>query len=186
MPSANQMVAIEIDDATIAKLTADTTGSPTYATTINVPNIVELTVEAVLKTATLEGDSAVTAVFSKVTHATGTIRFRSVPLDVLEVLIGATLTASGVTPNMQQLLAIAANSKPNYFKLQGRSTQTEGLDAVATGLRTVVYKAKLTGNPRINFNGDYVMIESNFTAVRTNSDGKLIDVIGEETQTVLA
>lgn len=186
MPMAKQLTAIEIDDCKISELTADAGGAPTYATAIKVPNTVDLTVTPQLKTATNEGDAMVTGVYSKVTHVTGTVKFNSVPLDILTTLTGGTLTASGTTPNQTQILAIGAGSLPKCFKIQGRAVGVEGIDAAAAGLRVTVYKARLTGNPNISLNGNYVTFDCAFTAVRTMSDAKLLDITGEETKTVLA
>lgn len=185
MPIAKQLVAIEIDDAKISELTADTGGAPTYAAAVDVPNVVEVSVQPQLKTATLDGDAQVTAVFSKVTHLTGSMKFKSVPMDVLTTLYGGTLTTTGTTPNQTQVLALGANAFPKYFKLQGRSAQVEGLDAAAAGLRLSVYKCKLTGNPTFSMSGDYINLQADFTAVRTNSDQKLVDWTVEETKTAL-
>lgn len=186
MPGPVQLTAIEIDDAKVAKLLTDVSSAPTYDTAIDVPNVVELVYELQLKNAILEGDAAVKGVFSKATHATGNLRCRAIPLNILQFMVGATLTASGTTPNQIQTLSIGGNAKGSYFKIVGRAAEAEGLDATGTGLKATVWKAKLTGTLRFALNGEYAMIESGFTAVRTNSDDKLIDIVGEETQTTIS
>lgn len=187
MPAAKQVIAIEIDDCKISELTADTGASPTYATAIDVPNIVSMQVQPQLRSATLEGDAVVDSVYSKVTHATGSIQFRSVPMDVLGVMLGASVTQSGTTPNQTTVLAIGENAKGKFFKLQGRAVNVEGIDATAAaGLKAVVYKAKLTGTPQITFNEGFADLTAEYTAVRTRSDRKLFDITVEETQTVIS
>lgn len=186
MAGAKQVIAIEIDDCKIAKMTADVSSAPTYDTAIDVPKIGELTAEIQLKTATLEGDAEVSHVYSKATHVTGSIRFRSLPLDAFQVMTGASLTASGTTPNQIQTLSLGNGAKGSYFKIVGRSAEAEGLDATATGLKVTIWKAKLTGAVRYSLTGEYVNMESSYTAVRTNSDKKLMDIVTEETQTTIS
>ncbi len=185
MPAAKQAVSIELDDAKIALLTADTTTAPTYSASVDVPNAVELNFQLQMKTATLEGDAVVDAVYSKVTHATGTIRFRAVALDLDANVLGGTVTQTGTTPNQVTTLDILGSSMAAYFKVEGRAAWVEGIDGVAAGDRLTVWKAKVTTGPTTTRSGDFVITEYGFTAVRARSNNKLVSKILEETKTAL-
>lgn len=185
MPAATRAASIDIDDAKIALLTADLSSAPTYAASVDVPNVVELNFQFQMKTALLEGDSVVDAVYSKITHATGTISFRAAALDLDANLLGGTMTQTGTTPNQITTLDILGSSLAQYFKVEGRATHVEGIDGVATGDRVTVWKAKVTTGPTTTRSGDFVITEYGFTAVRARSNNKLVSKVLEETKTAL-
>lgn len=186
MPAAKQAVYIEFDDAMIYELQADTSSAPTYATGIDIPNVVELTGELVGRQSLLEGDATVDAHFAKFTHLTGTLRFRSVPLDVYAIITGGTVAQSGTTPDQITEFTISENSMPKSFKIAGRAAYVEGIDGVASGMRIEIYKCKANGNVRVvSLTQEWASFDVPFLAVRARSSKKIMKKVLEETQTAL-
>lgn len=187
MPAAKQAVYIEFDDAKIYALTADSASEPTYAAGIDIKNVVDMNAELVGRSATLEGDGGVDAIHTKFTHMTGTISFRSVPLDVYAIVTGGTVTQTGTTPNQTTEFSVSDGALAGYFKLAGRAAYVEGVDGVAEGMMTEVLKCKVNGNVRvISLTNEWASFDLPFAAVRTRANGKMMRTVLQETQAALS
>jgi hypothetical protein len=185
---ANQVAFIEIDQVTIEELTAGTDvvgGTPAYGPPVRVPDIMELTTNIVIKSTLREGDAKVKGVFAKVTHATGNVKANSVPVDALAIMVGGTVTPTGATPNQVRTWKVTGNAKGKYFRIKGRAVNVEGIDGIAAGAMVVLPKVKITGNLPLGMAQDYANINTEFTAVATESDDTVLDFVIEETQTDL-
>lgn len=187
MPAAKQAIYIEFDQAMIYGLTADVTTDPTYSAGIDIPNAVEMTADLIGKSSLLEGDASVDAIFTKFTHMTGTIKFRSVPLDVLALVTGGTTTSSGTTPAQTTEFVVSENALAKYFKLAGRAANVEGIDGIATGMKVEIFKCKANGNVRIvSLNAEWASFDLPFAAVRSRANRKIMRKVIEETQTAVS
>jgi hypothetical protein len=187
MPAAKQALLIDIDDCKIYPLSTDSSGSaPTYGAAIDIPNIVELTYNDETQSALAKGDAAVKGASLKTTHGKGKAKMTGLPLDVLQAMLGGTVTTAGTTPNQTATWSVSGGAFASYFKLAGRAAVAEGIDATASGAQIIIYKAKLASAPSITFGGsDYATLEFDFVAVQPNGTAGIRDIIIQETKAAL-
>jgi hypothetical protein len=174
-----------VEDAKVAKMTADPPGGTTlYATSVDVPGIKSVTLTINITEKELRGDNTsldVDVIYGK---GTGTINYAKNSHDLHVVLLGATKADSGTTPNQVSKLTLLGSDRPNYFKLEAK-TPTGGADpSGVTGgdEHLVLYKCKITG-----FGGfglaeeDYETFSVPFSCLARLSDSKWIDDVLNET-----
>lgn len=183
MPTAKQFRAVEIDDAKVYEMTADTGAAPTYASGIDIPAMVELSVTEVTGTKEWEGDSVVYGSHSKVLKVTFDLKCNAVPLDVIAIWTGSTLASAGTTPNQTNTLPVLSTDLAKYWKITGRWLGVEGHDdATGKGLQLSLLKCKMTGGLKYAMNGDVASVSGSGTAYATLSSKKIREFVGQETQ----
>lgn len=96
-----------------------------YGTAIDVPSAQMMSTTMRIISAELEGDDKITASGSRAIGAQAQIRFGSVSLAVLEVILGIASTPSG-TPVIQDHLKVAGGTSMPYFGLCGKLNAEEG------------------------------------------------------------
>lgn len=175
-----------IDDAKVAKLTADPAGgTTTYATSVDVPGIKSISIAIDVNQKELRGDNKLLDAEVTYGKASGTINYAKGEHGLHVVLLGATKADSGTTPNQISKLSVHGADRPNYFKLEGR-TPVGGADP--SGLTTgdehiVLYKCKITGFGGFGFaEEDYDTFAVPFIAFARLSDDLWIDDVLNETQ----
>lgn len=102
-------------------------GDGTYTGLIDVPSVQLLGAILKIISAQLEGDDQITATASRAISGESQLRFGSVSLAALEILIGNTSVTSGTTPNEQDALTISGGDNMPYFGLCGRALAEEGV-----------------------------------------------------------
>lgn len=187
MPISHISKQFAIDDAKIAKVTADPVGgTTTYATVVDVPGVKAMVSAVELQEKQLRGDNTLLDIDVSYVRATGTLTFAKVNLDMDAVLLGATVTDSGTTPNMLATLGLKSSDRPNYFKIEGR-TPVGGADTVTGDLHVVLYKCKITGYSGFGFaEEDYSTFSVPFAAIGRASDSKWFDRVLNETAVAIS
>lgn len=179
-----------VDDSKVSKITADPVGgSTTYASSVDIPGIKSVSIAIDITVKELRGDNKLLdsdAVYAK---ATGTFNYAKNSHDLHVVLLGATKTDAGTTPNQTSTLALLGTHRPNKFKYEGK-TPTGGADP--SGLVTgdehlVLYKCMITGFGGFGFSEeDYETFSVPFTAYARLSDDKWIDDVLNETAVAIS
>lgn len=187
MATAKQFRAVEVDDAKVYEMTADTGAAPTYASGIDIPAIVELGITEVTATKEWEGDAVVYGAHSKTVKITFDLRCNAVPLDVLAIWSGSTVASAGTTPNQTNTLPLLATDLAKYWKITGRWLGVEGHDdSSGKGLQVSLLKCKMTGGIKYALNGDVASVSGSGTAYATLSTKKMREFVGQETQTTVS
>jgi hypothetical protein len=178
-----------VADAKVSKVTADPAGgTTTYASSVDVPGIKSVTLSIEVNEKELRGDNKLLDADVTYAKATGTFNYAKSSHDLHAVLLGATKTDSGTTPNQISKLALKGSDRPNYFKFEA-ATPSGGADPsgiVAGDAHLVLYKAKITG-----FGGfglaeeDYNTFSVPFVAFARLSDDAWIDDVLNETAVVI-
>lgn len=188
MPLPTDLKLIQLYDAKISKLTADSGASPTYDTGVDIPGIVKIMAQPKMEMKELKGDGAILDVYSRVVSIDVEVECAKLPLLVLPIIQGGTTTAGGVTPNQTQTYALALGSAgPSYFKLEG--VWDYAGDGIADA-HLVVYKIKCTEPPAVEVqdaNGDFGKVTFKGMAVPYEATGrKFMEIIGNETASPIA
>lgn len=97
----------------------------TFGNNVDVPSVQMLRGQLQTVNAQLEGDDRITATAARGISAQITMRWGSVHLDVLEVIMGSTRQDSGSSPNGYSFVNID-NRKMPYFGIAGRAEAEEG------------------------------------------------------------
>ena len=112
-----------LNDVKIATWTA----TDTYATAVDVPSVQLMGAVLQIISAQLEGDDTITATAARAIGGEVRIRFGSVNMAALEVLLGNTATSSVSTPNEVKQLKLAGGDNMPYFGIVGRALAEEGI-----------------------------------------------------------
>lgn len=96
-------------------------GNGTFGTPVDVPSVQLLDMQLRIEKSELTGDNRITATASRIVGATIQLRFGSIHLDVLEVMLG---TAIGYTYGDRDILI--ANKKLPRFGICGKAEAEEG------------------------------------------------------------
>lgn len=110
-----------------------------YGTAVDVPSIQMMGSVLQIVSAQLEGDDEITATASRAIGGEVRIRFGSVSIAALEVLLGNTSTASGA---VQDHLAVDGGDNMPYFGICGKALAEEG----AGDLHVFMPKVKITSD----------------------------------------
>lgn len=111
----------DIQDSKIASRVGD----GTWGANVDVPSVQMLRGQLRFSTATLEGDARETDTHARAIGGQMTLRFGSVSLAVLEIMLGRDLETSGSTPNRSRRIRVTDKKMP-YFAICGRSEATQG------------------------------------------------------------
>lgn len=186
MPLPTVLKLIQLYDAEIKKLTADSGASPTYDAAINIPGVTKISVQPKMETKELKGDGALLDVYSRITVLEVEIEMAMLPLEALPIIQGGSLGAAGVTPNQTQTYDLALDSPgPSYFGLEGVWDYAgEGI----ADAHLVVQKVKCTEAPVIEVNdanGDFAKVTIKGMAVPSAANKKFFQLIANETADLL-
>jgi hypothetical protein len=169
-----------VDDAAIYKLTSDpASGSPTYASKIDIPGIKSVGISGDVNSTELRGDGQRIDYAAKLGGLSLTFEGAKLALDVLAATVGGAVTDSGTTPNMKAEWALLGTDTMNYFKFEA---MTRGVDTITGDGHMVLHKCILTSFPGLGYaEEDYQTFSLEAAAMPLISNGKLINVPLNET-----
>lgn len=182
MPLSHVTKVFGVNDAKIAKLTADPAGgTATYGSSVDVPGIKSVTISGEINTVDLRGDHSLLDSDSTLQNITLTFEYAKLSLDALVVWLGGTVTDSGTTPDQIAKLALLGTDTllANNWKFEAK---TVSADTVGGDVHLVLYKCKLTSFPELGTaEEDYLTFTVEARAVPRLADAKWIDVEARET-----
>jgi hypothetical protein len=97
-----------------------------YGTAVDVPSVQLMGAVLRILSAQLVGDDKITATAARAIGGQSQLRFGSVSIAALEVMLGNTSTASGTTPNAQDHLKVVGGDNMPYFGICGKALAEEG------------------------------------------------------------
>jgi len=168
-----------IQDCKIAKLLTDTDSETTYNTILDVP-IKNLSFKPIIETYTLKHDDNDQEIDQVLQGYEITGAMARVPLDVLAVMEGGEVAATGTGDAEIQTYTNLYTDIPNYFKLETQSTRVFGSDGTPGDLHNLFHKCKIT-DMNHSIEDDFATIEFTARVVRTVYEGKLKTTIINET-----
>lgn len=170
-----------INDAKIFKLTTDNATSLIYEAAVDIPGVRSLKVTPNFIEKELRGDEAILDTYTKLDSIEWSFENAILSLGALAILLGGTVTAGGVTPNRRQTYTLTKNDVPAYFKLEAKADYTSAGD-----IHVVLYKCK-AGKVDYELKGeDYAVVSASGKAIGTVKDGKVKDVVINETATAIS
>lgn len=177
MPLPTETKLLELTDVKISPLTSDA-DPPVYGTAVDVPGIQTLEVTPKLASKELRGDNKILDVWSRCESIDWKWSCAKLPLEVLDILLGGTVTAAGTTPNQTQTYSLVGADRPTWFKVEGKVAYVEeGLGDV----HVVIFKCKCTGGAAFSLGEDFAKLEASGVAIPLGTTDKLLDVILNET-----
>lgn len=182
MPITHETKLYAVSDAKIAKLLTDPTGgAATYGSLIDLPGIKEVGLGFVLNAKELRGDNKQLDADTTLVGVTLTFSNAKISLDALAVMLGGTVTDSGVTPNQKAQLRRLGSDVLSYFKFEAK-TPTGGIDVATGDAHLVVYKAKVQSGFDLGFaEEDYRIFSGEARGVVRLADDFLYDLVENET-----
>lgn len=164
-----------VDDCKIFEITKDDATGFTCGTGIDVPGIRQASITFEIDEKELMGDEKTLAVSSKIKSITFNAEYAQLSLDVLALLSGGTVTATGTTKQTFSLGSNGASSQ-KYFQFQA---QIKGVD-FGGDVQICIYKAKATAIPINGTQGDYATYTFDgkgvFTEYVFTTENKLVDI----------
>lgn len=104
-----------------------------------------------------------------------------ISLDALAIMIGGKVTEGGETPSQTQTFTLTKDDLPQYFKLEAKCDYTDVGDA-----HFILYKCKCTSFDYTLQGEEYATISASGKAIPTMKDGKVKDIIFNETAVDIA
>lgn len=180
MPLSHNTKWYAVDDAKLAKVTADTSGgTTTYATVIDVPGIKSIGISGDINSVELRGDGQRIDQASKLGGLSLTFEFAKASLDIFAAIAGGTVLDSGTTPNQKAVWSLLGTDSLNYFKFEA---QTKGVDTLTGDGHILLPKLILTSFPSLGYaDEDYQTFSVEAAAMPTLATNKLIDWTLNET-----
>lgn len=188
MPLSHATQWYAISDLKLSKLTADpSSGSPTYATALDVPGAKTMGIEPDINTVQLRGDNVELANNSTIRAFNITITHAKISFDVLAALVGGTVTDSGTTPDQIVKWALTQSTAVIApFKLEGK-TPTAGVDLAGGDAHWTLWKCVLTGLSGLGFaEEDFAIPGFTCRATPLISNGNWIDGTLNETAAAIS
>lgn len=175
---------LELQDARISPMTADTGGAPTYGASIDLPGIVKIELTPVMDNKELFGDNTLLDIWSRVTKVEIDVECAELSLDAIRTIMGGVVTLTGTTPNQRQTFALrGTDSMPGYFRIQGRWLYT---GTGAGDAHIVLHKVKTTEAPSFEAqgaDGSFGTVSFKGVAIPATSNSSWFDIMINETAT---
>lgn len=179
MPLSHTTRLFAVTDAKISKMLTDPpAGTPTYGPSVDVPGIKSIPVDFDFVTADLTGDNRRLDQESVVMGAKIGINFAKLQLDLLAMMLGGTVTDSGVTPAQVATYSRLGTGTLGYWKIEATPS---GGDVGIGDVHLVFHKCKLLDWKLGLVEGNYQMMNGQASAFYTTSTDKLFDIIENET-----
>lgn len=153
----------------------------TGGTETDLKNARRFNFSANISTDKLKGDDGLAAVASTVESFTLTIEGGGIDLAALGEITGKTLTQTGTTPNQKSTYTFASSDVMPYLKV---AAQTKGV--AGDDVHVIFYYAKITALTGNIGNSEFTITNMTLEAIGQPADGKIYDVITNETSTALA
>jgi len=187
MPLTTTVKILELADAKIAAMTADSDTAPTYGTSVDVPGVMKIGVAPKMENKKLYGDNKLLDIWSKVTEVELDVECAQLSLDAMKVIMGGTVTAGGTTPNQTQTYSLkGTDPSPGYFKIEGQWLYA---DTGVGDVHIVLYKVKVTDPPSYEVqgaDGNFGTVKLKGTAIPCNSNNSWYDLVINETAAPIA
>ena len=120
-----------------------------------------------LDTARLSGGDKLVAVAAQITGAEWELSEGGVPFDVLDILIGGTLSSSGTTPNIIKTFIIDGADTNPWFVMEGRAIS----ENVTSDLHVTLWKCKVEKISWRMEQGAFVISECSGVAIDDDTTG---------------
>lgn len=184
MPLSHFTKVYGVKDCKLYSLTADPSGgSPTYASSVDVPGIKTVEITGDIDTKELRGDNQLLDQDSVLKNVKVKLSNAKLSLDALAVILGSTVADSGTTPSQVASWEMLGTSTLGVFKLEAVSASA---DPVAGNVKFVVHKLRPASFPSVGFSEeDYNIPELELVSSPLNSNGKWLTVSVNETAAVL-
>lgn len=174
-----------VEDCKIRKVLTDPSGGPaTYGPAIDVPGIRTVNISGDINTVQLRGDNTALESDSTLTALTATLDHAKFSLDVLEVLLGGTSAATGVTPNTVETFTLPSSAVFGEFVLEAKTPRYSD----ASDVHVRLGKLKLSSFPEFGMaEEDYKTaegVEASITPLA--STGNWFAIISNETSAPIA
>lgn len=174
-----------ISDCKIAAITADTPTGLTYGSLVDVP-IATLTLTEVRDNHELKHDDRVQDIDSVLQSADISGTIARVPLEILEILTGGSITASGTGANEKQTFDLDSTDNSGYFKLEVVSARAHA-DAGDVGDIHIQYKkCKVFGDLQYNLEEGYATISFTAKAIKTIYDNEIKNIVFNKTAAAIS
>jgi len=177
-----------LDKCKIYPLTADPAGgTATYGAGIACTGIQSLAVDPDTLYKELFGDNAIIAAAGKARKFTFKLGMAKVSLDVMAQLYGGTVTDAGSTPAQSTTYSVKNTDAGKYFKLECQILGVEipassgGGDLHVVGWKCKVMSAAIAGKAE-----DFAPLTFDVAALARSADGKMFDLVENETLVALA
>jgi len=175
-------VLFGLNDAKVSPLATDLTTAPTYGTAMDCPGVSTLSAQPIMENKENRGDGVILHTTSRMVGMDIEFKVAMLPLAMLPMIQGGTITSGGVTPAGKQTYSLKqTDAGPQYFKIEGVWDPGE----VGIGdTHLSVFKVKCTEPPAVvvnDANGDYGDLTIKGRAVFTLSDKKLYEIVINET-----
>lgn len=156
----------------------NTAGTISYGTLADVMSVQMMGSAVDVVTADLTGDDRITATFARLISGEINVRFAGNLLEVLAVVFGIAIVASGTTPARIQHFRIPGGSRAPYFGMIGQGLAEEGLG----DMLVFVPKIKVTSQIKLT-NMEYGAWQiCEFTAKAVDDeDWGIVNIVRRET-----
>lgn len=168
-----------LNDVKIAAYNA----TDSYGTAVDIPSVQMMGAVLQQISAQLEGDDSITDSAASAIGGEVRVRFGSVSMAALEVLLGNASTSSGTTPNAQDHLKVSGGDVMPYFGICGKVNATVG----SGDLHVFLPKVKIMQDVELASAeyGQYIIPELTAQAVDDATYG-IINLIEHETAAAVA
>lgn len=184
MPLPGILTIFGVTDGMISRMLTDDASAATYDTAYQVPGIQQCGMDPEMLAKSLYGpDGVLVDVYSKIRGVSGTVSHGRISLDLLSVLLGSTVTDGGTTPSQTKTLAMNWQDITGYFKLLIRMAYNSSLTTGDTNV--LYYKCKIKSFKLEFKNEDFATVSFTFDALPRFFDGKILDLIENETAAAL-
>lgn len=173
-----------ISDCKIAAITADTPTGLTYGSLVDVP-IATLTLTEVRDNHELKHDDRVQDIDSVLQSADISGTIARVPLEILEILTGGSITASGTGANEKQTFDLDSTDNSGYFKLEVVSARAHA-DAGDVGDIHIQYKKCKVQSLDYSLEEGYATISFTAKAIKTIYDNEIKNIVFNKTAAAIS
>lgn len=129
-------------------LTDPVGGTATYGTGVPLTGAVQLTLNGKLESKYLKGDSVILDGDAVWDELDGTVEYRKLSLDAMQVLLSTTEVTAGTTPNQTVTYTIKSTDTLKTFRIDGRALAA---DYPSGDVLFSLSKCKLTDVPTMGF-----------------------------------
>lgn len=168
-----------ISDCKIAAVTTDTSSSLTYGSLLDVP-IQNLSITENRENYELKHDDQVQAVESLLQSADISGTIARVPMDVLNIFTGGSVTASGSDATEVQTYELACDDVPGYFKLEIVSAKAHA-DAGDVADVHIQFKKCKVQSLDYSIEDGFATINFSAKAIKTINGGQIKSIVFNET-----
>jgi hypothetical protein len=163
-------------DIKVTPITANVAGAITYGTFVDLPAAQTLSWNTTEDYEQVRGDDIVQGEHGNGRLIEWELAAGGISVDAAAVMLGGTVSSTGVTPNVVKTLAWLGTTAAPYFRIDGQAINDNGGD-----FKVVIYRAKATGGMEGEFaDGSFFTsgISGNGYA---NADNELFDLVHSET-----